>query len=67
MSNEKRFEMVKIVMAKNGPILVNGAVQLEDADGKSIDTGDTCALCRCGASKNKPFCDGTHLNIGFEG
>lgn len=67
MSDEKRNEMVKIVLAKNGPILVNGPVQLEDAEGEKIDAGDTFALCRCGKSKNKPFCDGTHLDIGFEG
>ncbi len=67
MNNEKNNPVVKIVLAQNGPILVNGMVNLENSDGVKIDTGDTCALCRCGASKNKPFCDGTHLEIGFEG
>jgi CDGSH-type Zn-finger protein len=67
MSEEKGIEMVKVVMAKNGPILVNGPIQLEDANGKTIETDENCALCRCGASKNKPFCDGSHHGIGFEG
>ena len=53
--------------AKDGPYLVTGCERLENfGDGKVFDTANTVALCRCGASKNKPFCDGTHKEIGFQ-
>jgi CDGSH-type Zn-finger protein len=52
----------------NGPYLVKGPVRLVDADGHEFQlTGDTIALCRCGGSTKKPFCDGTHSKIGFQG
>ena len=58
---------VKIKVLKNGPVLVNGAVELEDCDGNSISVSkNPFALCRCGASMNKPFCDGTHSKIAFD-
>ena len=60
-------DKVKITLAKNGPILVNGPIHLENDKGETISTGSTCALCRCGGSANKPFCDGTHRKLGFEG
>ena len=51
----------------NGPYLVRGDFELLDPDGKVIDARrETIALCRCGASRTKPFCDGTHKTIGFE-
>lgn len=62
---------IKITARKNGPFRVEapeGSIDLMDADGNKYDlTGKTAfALCRCGASVNKPFCDGTHSRIGFE-
>ncbi len=52
---------------KNGPYLVNGEIELKNADGKTIPTKDkSCALCRCGQSGNKPFCDGTHVQSRFQ-
>jgi len=59
---------LKIVVRKNGPYLVQGPVTLVDSDGNQYDlTGkQQYALCRCGASVNKPFCDGTHSKIGFQ-
>lgn len=51
----------------NGPYLVRGPVSLVDPDGSEIAVkGKNIALCRCGGSQNKPFCDGTHSKIGFE-
>ncbi len=64
---ENKNEKVKITLAKNGPILINGPVHLEDDRGEPVTTGNTTALCRCGGSANKPFCDGTHHKIGFTG
>jgi 3-phenylpropionate/trans-cinnamate dioxygenase ferredoxin subunit len=55
-----------IQILPNGPYLVAGKVTLLDATGKKIEAGEKIALCRCGASTNKPFCDGTHSKVGFE-
>ena len=51
----------------NGPLLVYGNVTIKDKDGKLTQKNNVTAFCRCGASSNKPFCDGSHKKIGFEG
>lgn len=60
---------VTIKIRDNGPYLVTGTVTLTDAQGNVLPpTGrDTIALCRCGGSTTKPYCDGTHSKIGFQG
>jgi CDGSH-type Zn-finger protein len=51
---------------RDGPLLVRGNFRLVDTDGQEIDPGRrTVALCRCGKSGIKPFCDGTHKVAGF--
>lgn len=60
-------ESVTIKIAENGPLLVKGSILMEDATGTRIETKASFALCRCGASENKPFCDGSHKKIGFKG
>ena len=51
---------------RDGPLLVRGDFRLVDTDGHEIDPGrKTVALCRCGKSGIKPFCDGTHKRSGF--
>jgi len=50
----------------NGPYLVKGLTTFKNSRGDAIATEETIALCRCGGSGNKPFCDGTHRNNGFE-
>ena len=57
---------VKIETIKNGPYIVTGEVELIDADGNKFPAEKRMALCRCGASTEKPFCDGTHSRIGFK-
>ena len=57
---------VKITVRRNGPYLVSGLVELRDADGNPYPAKEAIALCRCGASTTKPFCDGTHSKIGFQ-
>jgi CDGSH-type Zn-finger protein len=57
---------VTIEVRRNGPLIVNGPVKLKDADGKLYAVKERIALCRCGASTTKPFCDGTHSKIGFQ-
>jgi CDGSH-type Zn-finger protein len=49
----------------SGPIWVKGNVEIEACDGKMYEKRNRCTLCRCGSSENKPFCDGTHVAIGF--
>jgi CDGSH-type Zn-finger protein len=58
---------VIITPSKEGPYLVAGHVELTDVDGREILHPDHMALCRCGQSNNKPFCDGTHATIDFDG
>ena len=72
LREERIMADVKITVRKNGPFRVEapeGSIELVDADGNKYDlTGKpTFALCRCGGSVNKPFCDGTHSKIGFAG
>jgi uncharacterized Fe-S cluster protein YjdI len=51
----------------NGPLLVYGNVQVKDAQGVLTQKNNVTTFCRCGASQNKPFCDGSHKKAGFEG
>ncbi len=57
---------VTIQATKNGPLLVKGDVEILDSQGNSMQTARTVALCRCGQSADKPFCDGTHAKVGFQ-
>lgn len=54
-----------IKAAKDGPLLLNGNVTILGSSGRTSWTGNKVALCRCGHSKNKPFCDGSHKKAGF--
>jgi len=59
---------MKIKFLKDGPILVDGEVELMDNTGRIIAGPQKgFALCRCGASAMKPFCDGAHSKVGFDG
>jgi CDGSH-type Zn-finger protein len=74
-------EDMKITVSENGPYLVTGSVPMAkqvivaDASGNSMEwrqdaefeTKASCALCRCGQSANKPYCDGSHVRVGFDG
>ena len=57
----------QIRASANGPLLVSGGVRVLDADGNVLYESEKAALCRCGGSSNKPFCDGTHKENGFCG
>lgn len=62
-------EPIVIRCRDNGPFVIKAPIQVVDHDGKpfTIPAGkETIALCRCGASKNKPFCDGAHNGCGFQ-
>jgi CDGSH-type Zn-finger protein len=55
-----------IEVRKNGPLLCRGDIEVHDAAGSLLERSDDVALCRCGLSDLKPFCDGTHKKIAFE-
>jgi CDGSH-type Zn-finger protein len=59
---------VTIKVRENGPYRVTGPFTLIDADGVAYElpAGETVALCRCGHSRTKPFCDKSHREAGFE-
>jgi CDGSH-type Zn-finger protein len=69
MSEERVEPEVVITVRNNGGYLVKGPVRVLDADGNEYDISakKNVVLCRCGGSMNKPFCDGTHSKIGFQG
>ena len=54
-----------IEVKKHGPYKVSGLKNLKDSTGKTLDSNGVIYLCRCGGSKNMPYCDGTHLKVGF--
>lgn len=54
-----------ITIKRNGPYVVSGITAFTNSRGEPIETKDVMSLCRCGQSKNKPFCDGTHRECGF--
>ena len=58
-------DKVKIQVKKNGSVRVTGTVDFVDAEGNLLETKTDFSLCRCGASKEKPFCDGSHRDAGF--
>jgi CDGSH-type Zn-finger protein len=81
MKDQSSHDGSKIRISKNGPYLVSGGIPLskqiigidaagysyEWREGKKYPSNDNYALCRCGQSKNIPFCDGTHINVNFNG
>ena len=63
--NEEKGGELNIKPAPNGPLLVRGSLEIRTASGRAAWHGRSVALCRCGASQNKPFCDGSHKTVGF--
>lgn len=59
-------DVVTMTVLPNGPVLLRGSFILTGADGACEFRGDKAALCRCGESANKPFCDGAHSRVGFQ-
>lgn len=57
---------LRIAPAPNGPLLLEGNLEVCTGTGRTVDRLTKTALCRCGASQNKPFCDGSHARIGFK-
>jgi CDGSH-type Zn-finger protein len=59
--------VVTVKVTKDGPYRVDGDVPLRDAAGDDVTKAGPAFLCRCGQSRNKPFCDGSHKRVGFDG
>ena len=59
-------DRVKIRIKPNGSIRVTGTVDIVDAEGNVLETKTDFSLCRCGHSKDKPWCDGSHKEAGFQ-
>ena len=59
--------VVSVEPQPNGPLRVQGEVEVRLADGSVVRRSGNTAFCRCGASSNKPFCDGSHSRVGFRG
>ena len=67
MNSSGKGESPVIECSKNGPYLIRNLRHLQNSKGEEISTNKVIALCRCGGSANKPFCDGTHAKIGSSG
>jgi CDGSH-type Zn-finger protein len=65
-ARKRAMSEVEITVKRNGPYVISGPVVLKDADGNTYPAKSVVALCRCGASTTKPFCDGTHSKVGFQ-
>jgi len=61
------LSVTNIQVRPNGPLLVEGEIMVTDAKGNLERKSKKTAFCRCGASNNKPYCDGTHAKIDFVG
>lgn len=58
---------VQVNVVPDGPLWVTGGLPVERSDGAMLETRNRVTLCRCGASSNKPLCDGSHADVGFVG
>ena len=59
-------DMINASLMANGPLLVDGKINLKNTKGETTTLSGTNAFCRCGASSNKPFCDGSHAKVNFK-
>jgi uncharacterized Fe-S cluster protein YjdI len=65
--NKNNIMETKVDVMENGPLLVQGTLHIKNANGEVEIKNKTTAFCRCGASANKPYCDGEHKKIDFKG
>ncbi len=64
--NKKDSMSQKVEVTPNGPLMVHGEIEIKMVDGSTETKKRATAFCRCGASDNKPFCDGSHRKVEFE-
>ncbi len=65
--HDEYFAEAEIFVSEDGPLHIRGGITLNISDGDAPATTDHYTLCRCGASKNKPYCDGAHWHVKFKG
>jgi CDGSH-type Zn-finger protein len=65
--NMQNSNTIKIEILPNGPAVVYGNYTLKTGETEQLIEKEKTFLCRCGASEKKPFCDGSHKKIGFQG
>ena len=65
-NKEEEVSETKVEVLENGPLLIYGTLKVKEKDGGEETKNKTTAFCRCGASNNKPYCDGTHVKINFK-
>ncbi|NER11481.1 Uncharacterized Fe-S cluster protein YjdI [Muriicola jejuensis] len=66
LENKKDTMSQKVEVTPNGPLMVHGEIEIKMVDGSTETKKRATAFCRCGASDNKPFCDGSHRNADFK-
>jgi CDGSH-type Zn-finger protein/uncharacterized Fe-S cluster protein YjdI len=64
---DKRNGLLEVTPTPNGPLMVVGSGEIVSGTGRTVARIEKTYLCRCGASENKPFCDGSHVKAGFKG
>jgi len=65
-TSDNKSQEVKVEALENGPLLVSGTLNVINSDGSREIKKRTTAFCRCGVSKNKPYCDGSHVEAEFK-
>jgi len=65
VADETNTTAVRIRLRHNGPLVLQGPVRVEREDGTLVRVAESMALCRCGASQEQPFCDGSHRVTAF--
>ena len=66
-NQESMHTETKVEALENGPLLICGTLHITNSDGTREKKNKTTAFCRCGASQNKPYCDGAHVKVNFQG
>ncbi len=66
-AEEITIQETRIEVLANGPLLIYGNITVKDKEGNETKKSKVTAFCRCGQSKNKPYCDGSHIPAQFEG
>lgn len=64
---EEQGDSIKVEAISDGPLMVEGDLEIKNSDGAVTTRKRKTFFCRCGASSNKPYCDGQHTKIGFKG
>jgi len=60
-----RRDFTVVTLSSDGPLVLEGHVRVQTAGGETLRETDRVALCRCGGTRNQPFCDGSHVRVGF--